>query len=760
MDDNGEWVQVGGGYPVGQLARAFVTAATHESADTRRRAQARLQRWRSVLAGMADGSIAVGSRAPVAGLAVWATAEVVRGGFATGSAAAGGPLCPHELDVCRRAGVAPSRRSLFAYYLSDAGMGELSGMLDSGRYRVTVPEEAVLLTVAWLVRAGDRLAAFTLLDEVEPFAGTLRFSPVPADAPAAESGLVWRETAGEVYRAVAGRVPNDRIEANREALAVWNPFADDLLALWLETADGDGRLAVRTPPEWLERAAELLARYHALAAAYTRCSKHRRPKSNMAILRHALQDMVVGETLSDRRLGLLRQVVDAMVRRRGAPGSAIHTALRAEQATEVALPTHHALARVVTARLAGLPQDVGVRSTDALTGPVRPDEANEFDVPLGASIPSSIRRVVERAFAGTVEELIEQGVVPSAEVLARLVPQIAATTTTAGYSDVALRRLMAATYEAFRSRRSLLLLQLSHQVQLEELPWVAAVLAYRHGDDGVRNGARATLVRLGELAMDGFPATVLPNPLTRELAALSKAAGLNLPWVEELAADIFMGTFSAKFLQAAKLAGGLLRGSLYERYYGIDYPALSALPDADRKRWGVRTSEIFDELCQRRSGAPRGGGSVAANGMVIEQAQILTTHNLATLVGTLGVAPPAGWPTLARRSLRTACRLLTQVQHNPRPLAMIKDAAYAWRHTVFFLALADDQCAFLSHADEELSGMPAAAATKLRPVLDGLEHVIAGGQFDADGYGGGGRRFLGWAVGGHWMQPERTRTRH
>ena len=39
-------------------------------------------------------------------------------------------------------------------------------------------------------------------------------------------------------------------------------------------------------------------------------------------------------------------------------------------------------------------------------------------------------------------------------------------------------------------------------------------------------------------------------------------------------------------------------------------------------------------------------------------------------------------------------------------------------------------------------------------MVDGLAHVIAGGRFDADGRApgpGGGRRFLGWTVGRHWI---------
>jgi len=86
---------------------------------------------------------------------------------------------------------------------------------------------------------------------------------------------------------------------------------------------------------------------------------------------------------------------------------------------------------------------------------------------------------------------------------------------------------MAATYRAFRARRSQLLLDLQHQVRLTELPWVRALRPYRQVGDDTRREADAALRRLGELALDGCPATLLPNPLVRELVALSREAGVD-----------------------------------------------------------------------------------------------------------------------------------------------------------------------------------------------------------------------------------------
>jgi hypothetical protein len=754
---NAQEVTIGEGYPRRQLARAFATAAEHEDEATRERARERIRRWESVLDGMADGTLSVGSRTPVDDLPAWVTLEVVRGGFATGAAAAEGPLRAHERDLALRAGLPAERTALFAHCLTDAGLAELTGLLASGRYRVELPEEAALLVVAWLVRSGDRAGALALVDTLAPFAGRLRFLPARGAGPAADPHHVSRQTVAAVRRAIAGRQPNGRVEAMREALAVWNPFADDLLTLWNETTV-DGRVAARLPEGWPARAAALLARYRELAAEHTRCTKHRKPKENLGILVRGLVEIVANGRLEPRLRGLVHHAVTSMLRKRGEPGSANHAALREWQAAVAVRPGHHRLAAVVAERLAGLPQDSGTAEPGAVLHPVRVEEARATGVPAGWPIPPSLGRVVARATAGTVEELVEAGVVGSAEVLAQLTPQITGAVTAAAYPDPDLARLMAATYRAFRSRRSLLLLNLEHQVRLDELPWVRAVAGARVDGDDVRDSALGTLRRMGAAFLAGFPATAMPNPLIREFAVLSDQAGLGLPWVEELAADIFMGTFSVKFLRAAKLAAGLLAGSLYERYYDIDYTWIAGLEETEDKRWGVRTSPAFDDLCGSRAVGRRSRrSSVAANGTVIEQAQILTTHNLATLAAGVGAEPATGWAGLADRALDAVFRLVAQTQRNPRPLSTVKDAAYAWRQMVFYLSLADEPDQFLAAVPDRVATRSPYVRERLAPALAGLAHVGSGARFAPDGTADDGaadgraRRFLGWTTERHWL---------
>ncbi|WP_329494499.1 hypothetical protein [Kitasatospora herbaricolor] len=759
--------RIGPGYPAGRLARALRTATTHEDAGARARAERRVGHWREVLRAMASGAVTAGSRTPVAGLPAWVTPQVVHGGFATGAACAGGPLLPYELESAARAGVPADRRALFGHFLTDRGLAELTDRLDRGCYEVLVPEEAALLTVAWLVRAGDRSAALDLLDTLEPFAGQLRFTPRPAAAPAADTTLTHRRTVGEVREAVAARRRHPAVEAMNEALAVWNPFADELLAHWLETARS-GRVLARQPDDgWHGRGAALLARYQELAAVHTRCGKHRRPKENQAVLRAALTEAVAGRTPDARALGRLQHAVDSMVAKRGRPGSARHTALRAGQAAVAARPTHHALAAVVARRLSVLPQGTGTPAADALTGPVTDEEQRDCGLPAGTAVPEPVRRVVLGALSAPIGTLVERGLVPSAEVLAELVPQLVSATAALAHSDPALRALAAANHRAFRNRRSLLLLDLQHQVRVEELPWVRAVAAYRGTGGESAEAARTTLVRLGELAVQGFPATLLPNPLLRELSVLAAGAGLAMPLVEELAIDIFMGRFSGKFLDAAVVAGDLLGGTLYERYYGIDYTALAALgvagaagaegraagrPEA-AARERRRAVKEFGKLCRARAG---GAGGWSGNAMVIEQAQILTTHNLAALVALAGIEPGYGWAEAARRCFTAVCALTARLHRDPQGWNTVKDAAYAWRQMLFHLSLcgAPQRAEVVAWTEAEAARHPGRVADRLAPALAGLRLVAAGGEFRADGTAEGGRarRLLGRSSADHWLR--------
>lgn len=130
-------------------------------------------------------------------------------------------------------------------------------------------------------------------------------------------------------------------------------------------------------------------------------------------------------------------------------------------------------------RLHQYPKDEGLDDLDEMTRPVTGTEAALWHVPAGMAIPECLQRKLRRGLSGTVDTLVEQGLITSGETLARVLPQMTSGLRAAGITDPGLRELYASIYRAFRRRRSLLLLNLQKQVRIEELPWVACIDRFR-----------------------------------------------------------------------------------------------------------------------------------------------------------------------------------------------------------------------------------------------------------------------------------------
>jgi len=641
----------------------------------------------------------------------------------------------------------------------------------------------VLLVVTWLLDHGHADQARALLDTIGPFITQLRFYPIPATRPLTTTSIVHRQTVGEITRDLQRLRISREIATEREAVTVWAPLYDRIVALFAETIAGppptlqlgpdgtpvraaEGRVMIEGgwpcqhySDDWRVRARAALDDYHRLRATHQLCMKPKRPSENFPILRTYLEQCIVDpRQLSGRDVGKIRAILAAINTKRGLPGSARSKALRQAQRAQVARPTPAEFAPVLIARLAQVPQDEGLAALDEVLAPITPDETSRFRLashqPLSPALGTKLRRCLD----APVETLVAQGVIPSGEVLAQVIPQITAQVRAAGIADPDLRRLYGAIYAAFRRRRSLLLLNLEHQVRIEELPWVAAINAFRVDELHAHELSRQTLEQIVVLALTAFPQQILPNKLLQETRALAEPG---LPIVDEVAADIFMGDFSEKYLRAAQQAGTLLAETLYARYYGIDYNDIQQIDDVSPSRYGTPTSAAFTRLCYQRAGAASAGGrrSVARNGMVIEQEQILTSHNLAVLVQALELIDTLGpqLDELARRCFVWICQRQQQkiIAWQPR-LRMIKNSAYAWRQMIFFLALLPDETVrtFLDWAYEHLGQQRPAFQVRFRPAIEGLALVAAGASFDAPEpreSASGPRRFLGWTTDRHWL---------
>ena len=91
-------------------------------------------------------------------------------------------------------------------------------------------------------------------------------------------------------------------------------------------------------------------------------------------------------------------------------------------------------------------------------------------------------------------------------------------------------------------------------------------------------------------------------------------------------------------------------------------------------------------------------------------------------------------------------------------LITVKNAAYAWRQMVFYLALLPkrDVCSFLESAGEYLDGQSEDFKARFRPALGGLIRAVGGESVDDQAASPRrARRFLGWSKERHWLLASR-----
>lgn len=792
QDDEPVSPQPAHGYASVQLALAWTAFENLPDEKSRANARVKIDQWTKTIAGMADGSIAVGSRAPLASTPVWATLEVITGGFATGALVAGGPLQGHETALMAELNIAPGenvRHQLNAFFLSEPGIARLNAQLESGCYDINCPEEGALLAAAWLLTHGKADQARELIEHIAPWFGQLRFFPVPSPQARQLGTRLCLATVQDVIESLSMMVPKNALARQARAIRVRLPLYDRMVSLFLETVEGappriepDVSGAWTDPvsrkfltaggwpcrhyaADWKVRAQELLGEVDRVHSAAS--SGIEGDADSFAQLRTHLRNCLRSpEALTGREVGRIRLLLARYISKRGEPGSAAWMTLRASQLAQVNTLDHHVVADLVKARLGEFPGDQGLDDFVAAVQPVTQVEAQRWHIDCGTAVPKSIRRKVARSRIDTVQMLVHQGAITSSEMLATILPQISSDINAAGIAERSARQLYGAIYQAFRRRRSLLLLNLQKQVQLEELPWIAPLDALREKGGAPADLARKTLEDIVLLTLTSFPHTVVPNKLLQELRALAKAADVKLPLVEELAVDIFAGDFSGKFIEAAQFAAVLLEESIYGRYYGIDTQQVQ--PPATPQKRGIvdtivstmrpeRPGKDFLRLCESRAGVKYASYTTVTNGMLIEQQQILTTQNLAVLVGGLNMQSElkAVAGSLARQCFAWICSQL-QLKRTDWHGQLIarKNSAYAWRQMIFFLALepADATQSFLDWASEYLDKQPPAFGARFAPALAGLKLAAQGKALDGDeAVVAKAHRFLAYSQGPHWL---------
>jgi len=798
MAENQQTVRINPGYPLFQLAKALTTSTDHVNAETRERAQSKVKKWTCVFTDIINGKLDVGSRKPLENAPTWVTLEVITGGFATGELLAGGKLLDHEQSLLEKLSIpadSKARQALNSYFITDTGLSLLQEQLNSGCYDISIPEEGALLVVAWLLQNGHAQDARDILDEIGPYFSRLRFYPVPLDIPRRFGSRVFLQDVEKTIEDLKKINPNCRILAQKEAVHVWTPLYDRAISLFLETVEGDipnlqidsngkqlrtnGKFSIKGgwpckkyPDGWQFRAQSILDEFNNQRSQHKLCKKPQRAKENFAQLLEYIKKCVLDPSLlNGRDVGRIRLILARCITKRGIPNSPIWAKVRENQKQQVKGATFFELVAVVIARLHAHQQKAGIDNLDAFLRTISLEEANQWKIDIDTAIPPSAHKKVQRCLSDTIDVLVKTGIITSGDTLARVLPQMTAGLRATGITDPTLRNLYSAIYRAFRCRRSLLLLNLQSQVRLEELPWISKLEQFRTADLSTHELSKQALQEIVSVTITSFPYAILPNKLLQELRALVKGANLDLPLVDELATDIFMGTFSSKFLESARVAASILKGTLYEKYYGIDYTYILGLEIHEKKPSEGWFKNLFKQtttitspatnpfagICAQRAGVRLGAWDSAINGMIIEQQQILTSQNLAVLFKGLNlqIMLTSSLMNMSKACFKWICQQQQiKVTKDHANLIMLKNSAYAWRQMIFFLSLLpqsqiDD---FVGWMTTHMKSQRSDFQDRFSPVIKGLVLAAAGQTLcDFSWSQVGARRFLGWSKERHWL---------
>ena len=101
--------------------------------------------------------------------------------------------------------------------------------------------------VAWLIDNGHSDVARSLLDEICPWLTKLRFYPVPLQRPRPCSGQVHMQDVRQTIADIDRIKPSRRILAQKEAVEIWAPFYDGVVAFSWKRSSTTGLAArIRT----------------------------------------------------------------------------------------------------------------------------------------------------------------------------------------------------------------------------------------------------------------------------------------------------------------------------------------------------------------------------------------------------------------------------------------------------------------------------------------------------------------------------------
>eukprot|EP01097_Dermamoeba_algensis_P008797 TRINITY_DN5992_c0_g1_i1.p1 TRINITY_DN5992_c0_g1~~TRINITY_DN5992_c0_g1_i1.p1 ORF type:complete len:474 (+),score=109.76 TRINITY_DN5992_c0_g1_i1:49-1422(+) len=426
--------------------------------------QKKLKKWESVVQTWLSGALSVGSRTPIAQTPSWVTLEVMTGGFATGQLLAGGDIQEHE-KLLYRALVADGdesveviRKKLNDFFLSESGLSVLSKLLDTGLYRVQVPEEGALLTICYLLRQEDpelQEQAGIILQEIQPWFHKLRFFPLPSDTRVPEGGMEAFVRPVLSLKSYLSNVKlNSRVQKLTSVLSHFIPLYDELIRIILETTEGE---APHWEVEWdLEKATrkesvkgglpfqkstpQLKEQFDALKEQMKEFASLRRMrKKNVGKILYIAEQFFTSKAFTGNQVEFVRNAIADLFKRRGNISSAKRMAVRQQHKNTVdKCQARLQYAKILQERVKDIHPEGGIEAISTVIGPVNLNEAQKFSVPVESHLPKTLIRKAHMSKIAPLDQLCEERIIPSADLLGSLIHTVVASVRASGIKEANL----------------------------------------------------------------------------------------------------------------------------------------------------------------------------------------------------------------------------------------------------------------------------------------------------------------------------------
>ncbi|PVZ98491.1 hypothetical protein BB558_005517 [Smittium angustum] len=743
--------------------------------------------WIKLFKQMVKGTIDIGSNKPFEKYASWLTLKVMYGGFATKNLLAGGELEKHEIDLTEHLKLKKEAKDVRIFLnnffvLEQIGISALETMLENKKYRINVPEEGALLVYTWLMKNNHQKIAEKLLETIRVHFNKVRFYPQPAETPF-NSKVIFLSSVEQVIQKLSSTISSKR---EREKLLYQRykkrtEITNTVVELWLETFDnpsdiptveyingknvtvGDSWPCCKYPLDWDQRAQNALLEYKEHIDLYTRKKKGYQ-NFLFEILELASKDKTA---LTGRNVCFIRSYIASIKNKKGLPGSEKRKQFMETKAKEFETflsRDPEILKEHSIKMLENHNNEMGLSNEqyETISNELKQSFSNHPYLEKILVILSKLKEL-------TFDELFDPKYLCSLENLASEIPKLMIPMRASVVTDPSLNYLFEQLLYSFSKRRSYLLLNYESQIKTKDIPWIKPIMQFSTGD--CKDEAFEFCRKVLKNVVFNFPSTLLPNKFISQIQPLINMAGLkdSVVFSEELAADIFMGSFTKKYAVGFESNINYTRRTIYDKYYELDSDKLISelrainLSSENSKdsKFDERT-EYFTSMCYHRadifSNISTQANHLVSNGMIIEQSQILTSHNLSLIFGELEVDEMLRQninDVISRclkgvmRSIKVSLIMKKSRSNNKNVryasiMSYYKQTAFSFRNLVFYISVKQK------------------LGDSLDDIIDLISSVLGNKNMDLEGYKGyfddllgvmkgnerQGQMFLGWKSGG------------